>query len=89
MLQAHGARPWRFGHADYLAAVQRLSPMARGHRLGADVVDAPWDTDLTAVMQAHDCAVAEEALVDVLLDDLRIRARVGAASRDDSVHSPP
>jgi uncharacterized protein (TIGR02679 family) len=89
VLQAHGARPWRFGHADYLAAVQRLSPMARGHRLGADVVDAPWDTDLTAVMQAHDCAVAEEALVDVLLDDLRIRARVGAASRDESVHSPP
>lgn len=40
VLQGHGAEPWRFGCADYLAAVQSLPSMARDHALGPEVVDA-------------------------------------------------
>ena len=71
VLQGHGAEPWRFGRADYLAAVQSLPPMARDHVLGMDVADAPWDDALVAAMRDMGCAVAEEAIVELLLDDLR------------------
>jgi hypothetical protein len=45
--------------------------MARDHVLGMDVADAPWDDALVAAMRDMGCAVAEEAIVEVLLDDLR------------------
>lgn len=78
VLQGHGAEPWRFGCADYLAAVQSLPPMARDHVLGMDVADAPWDDALVAAMRDMGCAVAEEAIMELLLDDLREKA--GAVS---------
>ncbi|KDB52892.1 hypothetical protein X805_14960 [Sphaerotilus natans subsp. natans DSM 6575] len=71
VLQGQGAEPWRFGCADYLAAVQTLPPLARDHALGLDVAEAPWDEALAAAMREQGCAVAEEAVVDLLLDDLR------------------
>jgi hypothetical protein len=55
----------------YLVAVQTLPPMARDHLLGMDVADAPWDDALAATMRDKGCAVAEEAIIEVLLDDLR------------------
>jgi uncharacterized protein (TIGR02679 family) len=72
VLQGHGAEPWRFGCSDYLAAVQSLPSMARDHALGPEGVDAPWDAALVAAMQAQGCAVAEEAVVEGLLEDLRL-----------------
>lgn len=45
--------------------------MARNHVLGTDAADAPWDGALVAAMREQGCAVAEEAIVESLLDDLR------------------
>lgn len=65
-----GARPWRFGHVDYAAGVERLPP---GNRLGltGHAQPTPWDERLRAAMTAADVAVHEEALIDQLLADLR------------------
>lgn len=66
---AAGARPWRMGATDYLAAVERLSPDSRLELSGA-LVETPWDERLTAVMRRHGVAVHEEALLPALLADL-------------------
>jgi uncharacterized protein (TIGR02679 family) len=64
-----GARPWRFGHDDYVDAVDRLPA---GNRLGLSgrPEATPWDEDLSAAMTAADVAVHEEGIVDLLLADL-------------------
>ena len=66
----HGARPWRFGRDDYLDAVDRL---AADNRLGLSgrPEATPWDDGLCAAMTAADVAVHEEAIVTLLLADLR------------------
>jgi uncharacterized protein (TIGR02679 family) len=65
-----GARPWRFGRDDYVDAVDRLPA---GNRLGLSgrAEATPWDQGLCAAMTAADVAVHEEAIVDLLLADLR------------------
>lgn len=64
------ATPWRMGADDYLASVSPDG--AAGTAL--DVVrmpDAPWDRRLVEMMRATGAAAYEEALLPVLLRDLR------------------
>lgn len=61
-----GARAWRFGANDYLAALAG----AAGARLEGGSVDACWDARLAAVMLDRGIAVAEEAVAGLLLLDL-------------------
>lgn len=68
VMRTWNARPWGFGAADYRAATARAP--TRPHGLEAARVKAVWDAELAAVMNAHGFAVAEEAVVACLLDDL-------------------
>jgi uncharacterized protein (TIGR02679 family) len=65
-----GARPWRFRRDDYLEGIERLPA---GNRLGLSgrPEATPWDEGLGAAMMAADIAVHEEAIMDILLADLR------------------
>ena len=63
------ASPWRLGSAEYLAAVERTPPRPRD--LGPAKVAATWDANLGAVMDECGLAIAEEAVVACLLEDLR------------------
>jgi uncharacterized protein (TIGR02679 family) len=65
-----GARPWRFGRDDYVEAVERL-PAERRLGLSGRIEATPWDERLSAAMTAADVAVHEEALLDLLLADLK------------------
>jgi uncharacterized protein (TIGR02679 family) len=64
------ALPWCFKAADYEAAVPRAPHTSR------DLSDAPvaasWDDSLTAAMQNRGLAIAEEAVVAALLEDLAL-----------------
>lgn len=66
-MREHGARPWRFGAADYAAAFRTSNV---GQPLQGAAVEAIWDDALTATMRKHDIAIAEEALAASLLADL-------------------
>ena len=63
---AAGARPWRMGAQDYVAALQR------GGRepLTGTPAATPWDEQLAVAMRHHSVAVHEESLLDVLLSDV-------------------
>jgi uncharacterized protein (TIGR02679 family) len=61
----HGAHPWRFGANDYEGAVTEGAP-----RLAGTAQPTPWDPTLGNLMQAHGCAVYEEAVTDKLIRDL-------------------
>lgn len=63
------ASPWRFGATEYRAAVG-LAPL-RPRDLDAASVEAIWDAELVAAMNESGLAIAEEAVVACLLDDLR------------------
>jgi uncharacterized protein (TIGR02679 family) len=65
-----GARPWRFGRDDYIDAVDRL-PAENRLGLSGRAEATPWDQELWAAMTTADVAVHEEAIVDLLLADLR------------------
>lgn len=65
VMREHGARPWRMGAADYLAADE-----TRGIELRGAPVVATWDPGLTAAMQARGLVVHEEQVVETLLVDL-------------------
>lgn len=65
-----GAHPWRFGHDDYMSAVDRL-PAENRLSLSGRAEATPWDEGLGAAMAVADVAVHEEAIVDLLLADLR------------------
>ncbi|MGX5805890.1 TIGR02679 family protein [Bradyrhizobium sp. Arg314] len=68
VVRSHGAQPWRFGAADYLAAVRQApSPT---HSLAGNPVEASWDGALTLAMQERRVAIAEEAVAASLLQDL-------------------
>ncbi len=66
---ATGAAPWRFGAADYLAAVERGRT---GPPLAGREADAPWDTPLAAALRECGVSVPEERLLDELLGDLTL-----------------
>ena len=67
---ARGATPWRLGHDDYLEAAARL-PADHRLALTGRPESTPWDVRLHTVMITTDVAVHEEAIVDLLLADLR------------------
>ncbi|MDR2626154.1 MAG: TIGR02679 family protein [Zoogloeaceae bacterium] len=69
VMRTWNASPWRFGAAEYRAAVAQTPPRARD--LDATRVEAVWDTELGAEMDRHGLSIAEEAVVASLLDDLR------------------
>lgn len=68
VMREHGAKPWRFGVVDYLAAVQTAPSPA--HSLAGNPVEASWDGALTLAMRARRVAIAEEAVATSLLQDL-------------------
>ena len=67
VIRALGARPWRFSAHDYLAGCHgvgsALAPEGR--------IEAEWDSCLADAMVERGLAVHEEAVTDVLLEDLR------------------
>lgn len=62
-----GARPWRMSVRDYLAGLQERRS---GPGVGT-VPEAPWDHELAAALRASDICLPEEAVLDVLMADLR------------------
>jgi len=70
IVRVHGASPWRFRSTDYESAIADASH-ARGN-LPTVAVEASWDPELAQTMRRHGSAVAEEAVIDLLLQDLRI-----------------
>lgn len=66
IIERFGARPWRMGTADYLAAPP-------GVALHGRPVEATWDGTLTAAMHRRGTAVHEEQLLPTLLEDLGLR----------------
>jgi uncharacterized protein (TIGR02679 family) len=66
VLAIHGAAPWRMSAQDYWQATRWVPPAP----LQGTAVEASWDVELAAAMQAARQAVAEESLVDSLLGDL-------------------
>lgn len=71
VMREFGAEPWRFGLADYIAAVRAVGNA--GHPLQGKAAEAEWDMALASAMQQHRLAVAEEALAFSLLQDLDSR----------------
>ena len=68
VMRACGAHPWRFGSADYMAALREI-PVG-GRALGPARIDADWDADLALAMRAYDQAIDEEAVAAILMQDL-------------------
>ena len=62
------ARPWRYSVEDYLAANGT-------EELAGPPFDAPWSPELTAAMQKRRKLVHEEAVADLLLEDLNIASK--------------
>jgi uncharacterized protein (TIGR02679 family) len=71
VMREHCAQSWRFGAADYEAAVDRATGL--GQTLTGKAARAFWDDGLTAAMQRHRLSIAEEALATSLLEDLKPR----------------
>lgn len=63
------ARSWRFGAEDYLQAVKSLA--AKERDLEDVRIAASWDSALVDAMRLKGVAIAEEAVVSQLVDDLR------------------
>ncbi len=74
VMRAFGARPWRFGAADYVAAVR--TTVKQGQPLAGEPVEASWDIALTQAMQQHRVSIAEEAVSAPLLSDLAARCAI-------------
>ncbi|MFZ5511424.1 MAG: TIGR02679 family protein, partial [Pseudomonadota bacterium] len=70
LIRSYGARPWRFGIADYLAAAR--SADGRGRTLGAGDVEACWDAALAPAMRERNLAIDEEAVAMVVVADLEV-----------------
>jgi uncharacterized protein (TIGR02679 family) len=59
--------PWRYTAADYVAAARH----GRSSRdLTGSPAESPWDPQLAVTMSAHGLAVEEEAVADLLADDV-------------------
>jgi uncharacterized protein (TIGR02679 family) len=69
VMREHGAQSWRFGAADYEAAVDGATGV--GQTLTGKAARALWDEGLMAAMQRHRLSIAEEALAVSLLEDLK------------------
>lgn len=70
VMRTWSALPWRFSASDYEMVVSRAPRSVR------DLSDAPvvasWDDSLTTAMQDWGLAIAEEAVVAALLEDLAV-----------------
>ncbi len=66
--------PWRFTADDYRAG---LSRGASSVRLSSDATETPWDPGLEHAMSAAGVAVEEEAVADLLADDVLASRRRG------------
>jgi uncharacterized protein (TIGR02679 family) len=64
IMARHGATPWRFSTSDYV-------PSPTGRPLEGVPIEASWDPDLRAAMEAKAIALHEERVLEVLLPDLR------------------
>jgi uncharacterized protein (TIGR02679 family) len=62
-----GARPWRFGAADYAAA----AGVASGEVLAGAPAAASWDAALAPAMAQRGLAIPEEGVAAALLPDLQ------------------
>ncbi|MDA5282453.1 DUF2399 domain-containing protein [Streptomyces sp. Isolate_45] len=62
-------RPWRYTAHDYRAAVAAVG--ADQCPLVGKPTPSPWDPDLTRALAEHAVRVEEEAILDVLLKDLK------------------
>ena len=69
VMRGHGAQSWRFGAADYEAAVDGASGLEQA--LTGKAARAVWDDGLMTAMQQHRLSIAEEALAASLLEDLK------------------
>lgn len=72
VMREHGAKPWRFGAADYLAALGIAAQP--GRLLQGATVEASWDAALAAVMRRAAQAIDEEMVADALLQDLALQS---------------
>jgi len=70
--------PWRFTAVDYRSAV---AGTATTLPLEGKPVTADWDPDLRPTMEAVGLAVEEEALLEMLIEDLRNGSVPGSAER--------
>jgi uncharacterized protein (TIGR02679 family) len=68
VMRGYGATPWRFGAADYAAAIGKASNDR--HALRGKPAEALWDGALAATMSRHGAAIAEESVAELLLLDL-------------------
>lgn len=64
------ARPWRMATSDYEAAVQSAPHLRRD--LAETDIAAAWDPQLAPAMYRHGLSIAEEAVADALIEDLRL-----------------
>lgn len=67
IIDRFGASPWRYGSADYLAAVRSDSP-----RLAERTLAPSWDPDLAKAMAEAGRRVEEEQVLDDLVGDLAL-----------------
>jgi uncharacterized protein (TIGR02679 family) len=65
-----GSRPWRMGAVDYRASLATTQPDERVQLGDRPLPATPWDPALHAAMTELEAAAYEEALIDVLLEDL-------------------
>ena len=68
VMREHGAQPWRFGAADYLAALGIAS--RSGRPLQGSESEASWDAALTQAMRTAKQAIDEEMVAGSLMRDL-------------------
>ena len=72
VMREHGAQPWRFGAADYLAA---LGSASRSGRLLRGAESEPsWDAALALAMRTAQQAIDEEMVAGSLMQDLAERS---------------
>ncbi len=70
VVRTWSAQPWRLTAGDYEAAA-KAAPHIQRNLPDTDVA-AVWDSQLAPAMSRHGLAIAEEALADRLIEDLRI-----------------
>lgn len=68
VMRAWSATPWRFCESDYKVAEAHCAKTRL--ELGGDFVPAMWDDRLAIAMQRLGTTIAEEAVANVLLEDL-------------------
>lgn len=71
MMREHGAQPWRFGAADYLAALG-IAPRP-GRPLQGVESEPSWDATLALAMRTEQQAIDEEMVAELLIQDLAQR----------------